>query len=119
MQLCHRMFLFLLVCWKISRKNAFGTGDYSTMRFLIEQAGHNINISRDFRRYIIRPEKKLVYTFTDEGKLDSKYFYITERIERRDDKDNDLREFCLIIQVGDKIPITTQERKELGTVRLN
>jgi len=89
------------------------------MRFLLEQTGNKINISRDFRRYIIRPEKKLVYTFTDEGKLDSKYAYITERIERRDNKDDDLREFCLIIQVGEKIVISNQERKQLGTVRLN
>jgi len=89
------------------------------MRFLLEQAGNKINISRDFRRYIIRPEKKLVYTFTDEGKLDSKYAYITERLEQRDNKDDDLREFCLIIQVGDEIIISDQEREELGTVRLD
>ncbi len=89
------------------------------MRFLLEQAGNKINISRDFRRYIIRPEKKLVYTFTDEGKLDSKYAYITERLEQRDNKDDDLREFCLIIQVGDKIRISDQEREEFGTVRLD
>lgn len=89
------------------------------MRFLLEQSGNKINVSRDFRRYIIRPGKKLVYSFTDQGKLDSKYAYITERLEQRDNKDDDIREFCLIVQVGDKLKISNQERKELGIIRLN
>ena len=89
------------------------------MRFLLEQFGENISIYRDFRRYIIRPEKQVVYTFHEDGKLDSKYEYINERLERRDDTNNDLREFCLIVVVGVKLPISNQEREELGTEVLN
>ena len=88
------------------------------MRFLLEQDGEKISISRDFRRYIIKPEAEVVYSFDDEGKLNSKYSYITQRLDARDDPVNDLREFCMLIIVGSELPITPQERSHYGTESL-
>ena len=88
------------------------------MRFLLEQDHNIISISRDFRRYIVKPKLKIVYAFNDEGKLHSKYQYKTERLDQRDDPTDDLREFCMVIEVGDKLAVTPQEKTHYGTVKL-
>ena len=89
------------------------------MRFLLEQDSNIISISRDFRRYLVKPKLKVVYVFNDEGKLHSKYQYKTERLEQRDDPTDDIREFCMVIEVGDKTPVTLREKAHYGTVKLN
>ena len=81
------------------------------MRFLIEKKGEKIRVVDDYRRYIIQPEKRVVFILTDFGKIESKYQYITQRLETKDDKTNDLREFNLIIKVTDELEILEQERK--------
>lgn len=89
------------------------------MRFLLEQDGNIISISRDFRRYIVRPRLNVVYTFNDEGIISSKHQYKKERLDQRDDSKDDLREYCMVIEVGDKLAITPQEKEQYGTVKLN
>ena len=86
------------------------------MRLALEQDGNIIQHSRHSRRYIVRPKAQIVYAFTDEGQLRSKYQYITERIEYRDNSLDDLREYHVVIKVGIKLEISEQERIKYGTV---
>ena len=88
--------------------NRLGSWD-TKLRFLLEQNGQTIAVVRDFRRYVIKPKMKVVYAFDDKDELYSKHEYITERLDIRDSK-MDLREFCLVIEVGKKLTITDCER---------
>ena len=89
------------------------------MRFLLEQEGETIAVSRDFRRYIIKPNAQVVYSFDDEGRLYSKYQYVTQRLDERDDATDDLREFCMVIEVGIKLTISSQERFHYATEKIS
>ena len=89
------------------------------LRFVLEQDGEIIAFSRDFRRYIVKPNAQVVYSFNHEGVLCDKHQYITQRLDERDDATDDLREFCMVVEVGIKLPISPQEKERYGTVRLN
>lgn len=89
------------------------------MRFALEKDNQKISISRDFRRYLVRPTSKIVFQFSDKGTILKKYDFIETRLDPKDDIENDIREYCFVVVVGEELPISKEDRLKFRTEELN